>query len=201
MRRTFFAKAVTPSNVTSAACGVAPLLNSTQATLTQDVRNFYNNQGPGGGRDRNWVLSQCDTAPVPITNHHYGMGNYNPDVTTSQDLIAKELHRLECNQIEWFERYALQGPLTAKDVALDAGSGRGGTAFRLWDRSEQRSARIYGVTIAEDQSEYANSIAQKNASGLGAHVSFSVQDMVTLPNPPHPYFTAIYMNETDMYVQ
>lgn len=189
-----------------------------QCQLTSDARQFYNNSGPGGGRDRNWLLSQTQTNDngITFTNHHFGIGSLScsdlllhPAATSSapqgteppqhhQSRITAELHRLELAQAD--RLIDLMQPIdSGKHVLLDAGCGRGGTAFRIWQRSRPRT--IYGITVAEDQQQYAMDMARNaNISTTGA-LRFMVCNMLDVgARFPPQVFDRIYANETDMYI-
>lgn len=171
---------------------------ATQELLSQDVRKFYNNGGPGGGEDRNFTLSQYSRAcgeAIPLINHHFGVGPCTLTAEEEQDqkAVAKELHRLEVAQADCLLDFL--GGVPPYGVALDAGCGRGGTAFKLWQRC---GCKVQGVTLSEDQCTYARDIA----SGAKIEdVQFHVHDMLQLNKLfPKGFFSAVYANETDMYI-
>jgi geranyl diphosphate 2-C-methyltransferase len=132
-----------------------------------------------------------------LIHHHYGVGDFDHAILdlpapNRETAILKELHRLETRQAELI--LDTLSPVRAEDRLLDAGSGRGGTAFMLHDRF---GCAVDGVTISSYQVEYATRLAQQR--GCADSVRFHLRNMLRTGFPPAS-FDAVVTNETTMYV-
>jgi len=169
-----------------------------QQRLTADARDFYNNAGPGGGDDRHKALSLSngfERSALTLTNHHYGLGSIPSGISVSstQAEILDALHLLECQQVD--ELIDRMGSLGPGNICFDAGSGRGGTSLRLWERTK---ASVIGVTVAEDQAAYANQLVAKYSI---PNVKFHVCNMLDAERQfATTKFDVVFANETDMYI-
>jgi len=133
----------------------------TQETLTSGVRDYYNKKQ----NDRNFRLS----AESGIINHHFGIGRFDETVVATQDQIAAELNRLELNQIDALISH--MEPILPQHRVLDAGCGRGGTAFMV---SQRFGVPVDGITISSYQKEFAESLAR--ARGWDKLVTIHLMD-------------------------
>ena len=120
-----------------------------QEDITAAAKHFY---GEIQVEDRNKALSG-DTG---IVDHHFGIGKV--DLTDlermTDDQMMVMIRQLEENQARRLIGY-MEG-VRSEDVILDAGCGRGGTAFRLVRAS---GCRVEGVTIAGYQADFATEAA------------------------------------------
>jgi geranyl diphosphate 2-C-methyltransferase len=131
-----------------------------------------------------------------LYHHHYGIGDYDPAVLsgppgTGDDAIIAEMHRLETAQADLLLDHL--GDIEPGHRLLDAGSGRGGTAFMAAGRF---GCQVDGVSISETQVEFANSQACQR--GVAGRVRFHFRNMLDTG------FAAgsrrgIWTNETTMY--
>jgi geranyl diphosphate 2-C-methyltransferase len=132
-----------------------------------------------------------------LIHHHYGVGDFDhaildlpvPDRETA---VLRELHRLETRQTKLI--LDTLAPVRALDRILDAGSGRGGTAFMLHDRF---GCRVDGVTISRYQVEFATQLAEHR--GCAGRVRFHFRNMLRTGFPTAS-FDGVVTNETTMYV-
>ena len=158
-----------------------------QEDITAAAKHFY---GEIQVEDRNKALSG-DTG---IVDHHFGVGEV--DLTDlermTDDQIMATIRRLEENQAT--RLIGCMGGVRSDDVVLDAGSGRGGTAFRLVQAS---GCRVEGITIARYQADFATEAAGR--LGLADKTHFSVMDMLALGYADNT-FDHVFTNETTMYV-
>lgn len=158
-----------------------------QEGITKAAKHFY---GQIQVEDRNKALS----GDSGIVDHHFGIGKM--DLTDldrmTDDEIKATIRRLEENQVMRLVGY--MGKVRSDDVVLDAGCGRGGTAFRLVQTS---GCRVEGITIARYQADFATKAAGQ--LGLTDKTHFSVMDMLALGYPDNT-FDHIFTNETTMYV-
>ena len=150
-------------------------LGTTQETLTEGVRKYYDRQQA----DRNLLLG----GDSGIVNHHFGIGDFDrsrPLDELTQDEIASELHRLEMNEIDAL--LAQMGDVQPRQKVLDAGCGRGGTAFSIALRTAFRlsgscSARIEVFTAIMPQP-----ISTPTAAGITApRVGITLPMVAPLP--------------------
>jgi len=162
-------------------------LGETQADLTDGVRIYYDRQR----EDRNLLLA----GESAIVNHHFGLGDFDrsrPLLELEQDEIADRLHALELAQIDvLLSRLAGTSGIAR---VLDAGCGRGGTAFRL---AERLGARVDGVTISTYQQRFASKLARH--LGLADRVAFHVMNYLALDFAAAT-FDCVITNETTQYV-
>lgn len=132
-----------------------------------------------------------------LYHHHYGLGAYDPAVLeappdTRDELIIKELHRLESAQADFvLDQLGDVGP---DDRLLDAGSGRGGSSFMAHERF---GCRVDGVTISEYQVDFSR--RQAAIRGVEDHVRFHFRNMLDTELPTGSQ-RGIWTNETTMYV-
>lgn len=162
-------------------------LGETQAALTEGVRIYYDRQR----EDRNLLLA----GESAIVNHHFGLGEFDrsrPLLEFEQSEIAAGLHTLEMNQIAVL--LSRIGALRADSRVLDAGCGRGGTAFSI---AREFGARVEGVTISAYQQRFASLLAER--FGLARRVGFHVMDYLALDFAPGS-FDLVITNETTQYV-
>ncbi|MFJ8647563.1 geranyl diphosphate 2-C-methyltransferase [Streptomyces sp. NPDC093546] len=132
-----------------------------------------------------------------LYHHHYGLGEYDPSVLegpkeTRQDRITRELHRLETAQAVVLLDHL--GPVTADDMLLDCGSGRGGTSFMAHQRF---GCQVDGVSISEYQVGFANTQAEER--GISDRVKFHFRNMLDTRFETASRRGA-WTNETTMYV-
>ena len=85
-------------------------------------------------------------------------------------------------------------PLRPDGRVLDAGSGRGGTAFMLHDRF---GCHVDGVTLSAYQVEFASRLARER--GSAGRVAFHLRNMVRTGFGTGT-FDGVVTNETTMYV-
>jgi geranyl diphosphate 2-C-methyltransferase len=132
-----------------------------------------------------------------LIHHHYGVGDFDHAILklpapAREPAVLQELHRLETRQTELI--LDTLSPVRAEERLLDAGSGRGGTAFMLHDRF---GCAVDGVTISSYQVEFATRLAQQR--GCADNVRFHLRNMLRT-GFPREYFDAVVTNETTMYV-
>ncbi|MGH3829906.1 MAG: geranyl diphosphate 2-C-methyltransferase [Pseudonocardiaceae bacterium] len=132
-----------------------------------------------------------------LYHHHYGIGNHDPSVLdgpedTRDDRIITEMHRLETAQAKVLLDHL--GDISAGDRLVDAGCGRGGTSFMAHQRF---GARVDGVSISEQQVEFANDQARQR--GVAAKVKFHFRNMLDTGFETGSY-RGIWNNESTMYV-
>jgi geranyl diphosphate 2-C-methyltransferase len=132
-----------------------------------------------------------------LYHHHYGVGPYDPAVLdgpadSREQRIISELHRLESAQADLLLDHL--GPISADDLILDGGSGRGGTSIMAHQRF---GCEVDGVSISEYQVGFANEQAARR--GISARVRFHFRNMLETQLPAGTR-QAIWTNETTMYV-
>jgi geranyl diphosphate 2-C-methyltransferase len=130
-------------------------------------------------------------------HHHYGLGEYDPSVLegptgTRDERIIKELHRLESAQADLLMSHL--GPVKPADRLMDAGSGRGGSSLVA---NERFGCRVDGVSISEQQVEFAN--GQAALRGVADQVRFHFRNMLDTGFATGA-FRGIWNNESTMYV-
>jgi geranyl diphosphate 2-C-methyltransferase len=130
-------------------------------------------------------------------HHHFAVGDFDRSIlnltgTQRQEAINRELHRMETRQVDTLEE-AL-GPVTREARILDAGSGRGGTAFLL---HRAFGCRIDGVNFSAYQNDFARDEARRH--GCADAVRFHDRNM-TDTAIPDASFDYVVTNETTMYV-
>ncbi|MFJ9894800.1 methyltransferase domain-containing protein [Streptomyces sp. NPDC091280] len=131
-----------------------------------------------------------------LYHHHYAIGDYDRTVLDTppdrrEESILRELHRMENEQV----RLILDtlGPVPTTARGMDAGSGRGGTAFTL---AAELGCRIDGVNFCEHHVEFAERIAARR--GWDDRVRFHLGNMLKAPFPDGS-FDFVVSNETTMY--
>ncbi|MGH3856568.1 MAG: geranyl diphosphate 2-C-methyltransferase [Pseudonocardiaceae bacterium] len=132
-----------------------------------------------------------------LYHHHYGIGDYDPSVLdgpedTRDDRIITEMHRLETAQAKVLLDHL--GDMSAGDRLMDAGCGRGGTSFMAHQRF---GARVDGVSISEQQVEFANGQARRR--GVADKVRFHFRNMLDTGFATGSY-RGIWNDESTMYV-
>jgi geranyl diphosphate 2-C-methyltransferase len=141
----------------------------------------------------NLLLGQGDG----LIHHHYGVGEFDrsilrlPAEIREKSLLA-ELHRMENRQTEIILNSL--GGVGRDGGVLDAGSGRGGTAFMLHDRF---GCLVDGITISTYQVEFSQRLAHER--GCADKVKFHFQNMLRT-SFPDDRFDRVITNETTMYV-
>ncbi|MDF9811488.1 geranyl diphosphate 2-C-methyltransferase [Streptomyces sp. SPB162] len=132
-----------------------------------------------------------------IYHHHYGIGEVDWSVLDApedirEDLVTKELHRLECNQTELLlDQFGDIGP---EDRLLDAGSGRGGGSVVA---NQRFGCAVDGVSISQSQVDFANARAVER--GVDDKVRFHLKNMLSTGFDTGS-FRGIWNNESTMYV-
>jgi geranyl diphosphate 2-C-methyltransferase len=160
----------------------------TQETLTVGVRNYYD----GKKEDRNLRLS----GKSGIINHHFGIGDFprtKPLERFSQEEIAAILHDLEMKEIDVLIEN--MGGLGRSSTVLDAGCGRGGTAFTLASRY---GAWVEGITISLYQKVFAENLLERAEFPASERVKFHLMDYLDLEFP-NGTFEHVITNETTLY--
>jgi geranyl diphosphate 2-C-methyltransferase len=132
-----------------------------------------------------------------LIHHHYGVGDFDHAILdlpapAREAAVLNELHRLENRQTELI--LDTLAPVRSEERLLDAGSGRGGTAFMLHDRF---GCLVDGVTISSYQVEFATRLAHQR--GCADSVHFHLRNMLRT-GFPQEYFDGVVTNETTMYV-
>jgi geranyl diphosphate 2-C-methyltransferase len=161
-----------------------------QTDFQKSVANYWNtNQND----PVNLLLGDVDG----YYHHHFGIGDVNWSVldaleTERNDLIIREMHRLEHAQAELLLGYL--GDVNPGDRLVDAGSGRGGTSFMAHERF---GCQVDGVTISEYQVDFANDQAAQR--GVNARVKFHFRNMLDTGFETES-MRGIWTNETTMYV-
>ncbi|QII09278.1 class I SAM-dependent methyltransferase (plasmid) [Rhodococcoides fascians A25f] len=131
-----------------------------------------------------------------LYHHHYAIGDFDRSILDSvgedrENAILRELHRMENDQVGLI--LDALGPLPPNSRGMDAGSGRGGTSFRLAGATE---SRIDGVNFCEHHVAFAEQIARKR--GWDSRVQFHLGNMLQAPFPDRT-FDFVVSNETTMY--
>ncbi|MEW9551204.1 cyclopropane-fatty-acyl-phospholipid synthase family protein [Nonomuraea sp. NPDC050783] len=162
------------------------------------IRNEYEQQ-----LHSHWAAKQHDDinlllgAMDGLYHHHYAVGDFDRTVLTvpadqRQQLILREMHRMESEQVELILDGL--GAVPANARVLDAGSGRGGTSFILHDRL---GCRVDGVNFCEHHIAFSRKLAE--ARGCGDSVRFHYANM-TATGFPDASYQYVVSNETTMYV-
>ncbi|MGK5544268.1 SAM-dependent methyltransferase [Streptomyces sp. URMC 127] len=131
-------------------------------------------------------------------HHHFAVGDFNRQVLqlTGEERersVNAEMHRMETRQVQALVE-ALR-PVSPQERVLDAGSGRGGTAFLL---HQEFGCRIDGVNISTYQNQFAREQAVRHA--CADRVRFHDRNMA-LTGFPEGSFDYVVTNETTMYVE
>jgi geranyl diphosphate 2-C-methyltransferase len=158
-----------------------------QGALTEGVRAYYDRQR----NDRNLLLAD-DSG---IVNHHFGIGDFDRRVPLdelTQQEIARTLHRLEMNQVDELVRQ--MADIRAAHRVLDAGCGRGGTAFTIVERF---GASVDGITISPYQRRFAAKLAARKR--LAHKARFRLMNYLELEFP-NESFDHVLTNESTQYV-
>lgn len=172
--------------MTASTTGASPVLRT---EYQKSVAAYWNNE-----RDPvNLRLGDVDG----LYHHHYGLGEYDPSVLdgpddTRDDRIIAELHRLESAQADVLLDHL--GDVSPEDRLLDGGSGRGGTSLMAHRRF---GCRVDGVTISEQQVDFANGEARR--WGVADRVRFHFRNMLDTGFESGSC-GGICTNETTMYV-
>ncbi|MEV4760396.1 methyltransferase domain-containing protein [Micromonospora sp. NPDC049559] len=141
----------------------------------------------------NLLLGEMDG----LYHHHYAAGEFNRNLLTApepqrEQLILKEMHRLETDQVSLILDELTH--LSPQDRVMDAGSGRGGTSFMIYDRY---GCRVDGVNFCTHHIEFAEHLAKRRR--CDEKVQFHYANMAQTPFEDGS-FDAIVSNETTMYV-
>ncbi|WP_083731054.1 MULTISPECIES: cyclopropane-fatty-acyl-phospholipid synthase family protein [Protofrankia] len=131
-----------------------------------------------------------------LYHHHYAIGDFDRGVLDAprqrrEELILRELHRMENDQVDLVIRALGELPRGAR--VLDAGSGRGGTAFMI---AQRLSTQVVGINFCEHHIAFAEQIARRR--GWDDRVRFRYGNMVRT-GFPDASFDAVVSNETTMY--
>ncbi|MBP2478899.1 geranyl diphosphate 2-C-methyltransferase [Crossiella equi] len=132
-----------------------------------------------------------------LFHHHYGLGEYDPSVLegpeeTRDERVIAELHRLETAQAEVLLDHL--GDIRPEHKLLDAGCGRGGTSIMA---NLRFGCEVDGVSISEQQVEFANTEAKRR--GVGDRVRYHFRNMLDTGFETGSR-QAIWNNESTMYV-
>ncbi|MFJ4004438.1 SAM-dependent methyltransferase [Streptomyces sp. NPDC090023] len=130
-------------------------------------------------------------------HHHFAVGDFDRGVLKltgpeREAAIRQEIHRMETRQVDTL--IDLLAPLGPTARVLDAGSGRGGSAFLI---HRALGCRIDAVNFVAHQNQFAR--AQAERRGCAAQVVFHDRSM-TATGLPSASFDAVYTNETTMFV-
>jgi geranyl diphosphate 2-C-methyltransferase len=131
-------------------------------------------------------------------HHHFAVGDFDRSILdltgqARQQAIDAELHRMETRQVEVI--IEALAPVPGQARILDAGSGRGGTAFLL---HRAFGCDIDGVNFSTYQNDFARAQARKH--GCTNQVRFHDRNMVDT-GFDNESFDYIVTNETTMYVE
>lgn len=131
-----------------------------------------------------------------LYHHHYAIGDFDRSVLDTppehrEEAILRELHRMESDQIRLI--IDALGTLPTDSRGMDAGSGRGGTAFTI---ARELGHRVDGVNFCEHHVEFAEGVARKR--GWDDRVRFHLGNMLQTPFEDGS-FDFIVSNETTMY--
>lgn len=132
----------------------------------KEVADYYDSKK----KDLNLLL-----AKDKIVHHHSGLCSPNakfPKMT--EDELLKKLHRQEMKLTRRGIKYL--GKIKPEMHGLDAGSGRGGSAFMI---HEKFGCSIDGITISSYQAKFAAKIAKEK--GAADKVRFHQGDMLKTP--------------------
>ncbi|WP_172388181.1 cyclopropane-fatty-acyl-phospholipid synthase family protein [Streptomyces sp. MNP-20] len=156
----------------------------------QEAFDYYNNK-------RNDAINLDLGRLDGLYHHHFALGNFNPRILDAppeerEAKIAAELHRMETEQVGALTETL--GILPPESRILDAGSGRGGTAFLL---HQAYGCRVDGVNLSAYQNDFARSLATER--GCVGQVRFHDRSMSDT-GFPDATFQAVVSNETTMYV-
>jgi geranyl diphosphate 2-C-methyltransferase len=141
----------------------------------------------------NLLLGQDDG----LIHHHCGVGEFDrsilqPHAEIREKPLLAELHRMENRQTDMIINSL--GRVGRAGRVLDAGSGRGGTAFMLHDRF---GCLVDGVTTSTYQVDFSRRLAAER--GCADTVRFHFQNMLRTGFPDNS-FDRVVANETTMYV-
>jgi geranyl diphosphate 2-C-methyltransferase len=130
-------------------------------------------------------------------HHHFAVGDFDRTIldlvgAQREERINQELHRMETRQVNALIQ--VLGPVPAHSRILDAGSGRGGTAFLL---HRAFGCAIDGVNFSAYQNDFARKEAAKH--GYAENVRFHDRNM-TGTGFTDASFDYVITNETTMYV-
>jgi len=129
-----------------------------------------------------------------LFHHHYGIGELGKDITLyDQDEMADELHRLESNQTSL--AISLMKGIGPDHTVVDAGSGRGGTAFML---HLLLKCKVIGVNTSGYQIDFSKNLASKMKMDNYVCFIFNNMERIDLDDES---VDAIITNETTMYIK
>ncbi|MEV1084053.1 class I SAM-dependent methyltransferase [Streptomyces sp. NPDC050211] len=129
-------------------------------------------------------------------HHHFAVGDFDRSILAldgyaRERAIGAEIHRMETRQVDTIIQ-AL-GNVSPQARLLDAGSGRGGTAFLLHHAFR---CQIDGVNFSSYQNQFARAQADKH--GCADRVHFHDRNMIGT-GFPDAHFDYVVTNETTMY--
>ncbi|MEU1378063.1 methyltransferase domain-containing protein [Streptomyces triculaminicus] len=162
----------------------------TRNAFETDVSTFYDTK-------RNDALNLDLGHSDGYYHHHFAVGDFDRSVLSltgaaREQRVNHELHRMETRQVDvLIEALA---PVRPDERILDAGSGRGGTAFLL---HRAFGCPIDGVNFSPYQNAFARTQADKH--GCADKVRFHDRNM-TATGFPDASFDYVVTNETTMYV-
>ncbi|WP_223778849.1 methyltransferase domain-containing protein [Streptomyces sp. 135] len=179
---------LTPGGLTPNPADSTPVIRTDLERASVEV---YNAKADGD------VLNLSTGRDNDIHHHHYGIGQFDPTVLDTppekrEEAILAEMHRLENDEV--LVLGDALGPVRPTDRVMDAGSGRGGTAFMTHDRF---GCAVDGVNISTYQLRFARQAAARR--GCADRVRFHYQNMV-VTDFPDGHFDRVYSNETTMLI-
>ncbi|MFD5554720.1 SAM-dependent methyltransferase [Streptomyces sp. NPDC127068] len=141
----------------------------------------------------NLLLGKTDS----LYHHHFGIGEFDRRILRTppeerEQRVLEEMHRMENDQVSII--LTGLGAVSATARLLDAGSGRGGTAFAIHDAF---GCDVDGVNFCTHHVAFARELAQQR--GASGAVRFHYANMVATPFPDAA-FQYVVSNETTMYV-
>jgi geranyl diphosphate 2-C-methyltransferase len=129
-----------------------------------------------------------------LIHHHFGIGNLTKETNLfTQEEMTDELHRLEANQTALAIK--LMKGIGSVHIVIDAGSGRGGTAFMLHNIL---GCNVIGINTSGYQVDFSNQLA--NELKVDGHVHFNFDNMERM-NLDDKSVNAVITNETTMYIK
>ncbi|MCF3106943.1 methyltransferase domain-containing protein [Streptomyces roseoverticillatus] len=133
-----------------------------------------------------------------LYHHHFAVGDFDRSILALPEpergqAVNRELHRMETDQVTDLILSAM-GQVDRGDRVLDAGSGRGGTAFLL---NRHYGCQVDGVNLSSYQTAFCREQARRH--GVEDQVAFHERNMGRTGFEGST-FTHIVTNETTMYV-
>jgi geranyl diphosphate 2-C-methyltransferase len=139
-----------------------------------------------------------EAGPDDYVHSHFSLIPYNPAVLevegeeARQKAILREIHRMENHQCE--DLIDLMPPLPPTGRVLDAGCGRGGTSFHVWERF---GCTVHGVDFSERRVVYANNVAAQR--GITDQVQFFHANVEDTGLSEHSY-DVVFFNEAAVHM-